>query len=86
MLAYADKNKCGISVILSENLVDDKNLNASKIIKDISHHIQGGGGGQAFFATAGGKDPGNCRRRYKRGQIYALSFHSIDSNHFSNAR
>ena len=57
VLAYADKNKCGISVILSENLVDDKNLNASKIIKDISHHIQGGGGGQAFFATAGGKDP-----------------------------
>ena len=48
-LAYADKNKCGISVILSENLVDDKNLNASKIIKDISHHIQGGGGGQAFL-------------------------------------
>ena len=57
VLAYADKNKCGISVILSENLVDGKNLNASKIIKDISHHIQGGGGGQAFFATAGGKDP-----------------------------
>ena len=57
VLAYADKNKCGISVILSENLVEGKNLNASKIIKDISHHIQGGGGGQAFFATAGGKDP-----------------------------
>lgn len=57
ILAYADKNKCGISVILSENLVEVKSLNASKIIKDISHHIQGGGGGQAFFATAGGKDP-----------------------------
>ena len=56
ILANAEQNKCGISVILSENLIEDKNLNASKIIKEISHHIRGGGGGQAFFATAGGKD------------------------------
>jgi alanyl-tRNA synthetase len=56
ILANAEKNKCGISVIISENLIEEKNLNASKIIKEISHHIRGGGGGQAFFATAGGKD------------------------------
>ena len=56
ILANTDQNKCGISVILSENLIEDKNLNAAKIIKDVSHHIKGGGGGQAFFATAGGKD------------------------------
>lgn len=56
ILANAELNKCGLSVILSENLIEDKNLNASKIIKEISHHIRGGGGGQAFFATAGGKD------------------------------
>ena len=56
ILANAELNKCGLSVILSENLIEDKNLNAAKIIKEISHHIRGGGGGQAFFATAGGKD------------------------------
>jgi len=56
ILANAELNKCGLSLILSENLIEDKNLNASKIIKEISHHIRGGGGGQAFFATAGGKD------------------------------
>ncbi|MDA7762328.1 alanine--tRNA ligase [Crocinitomicaceae bacterium] len=56
ILANAELDKCGLSVILSENLIEDKNLNASKIIKEISHHIRGGGGGQAFFATAGGKD------------------------------
>ena len=56
ILANAELDKCGLSVILSENLIEDKNLNAAKIIKEISHHIRGGGGGQAFFATAGGKD------------------------------
>jgi len=44
-----------LSLIISENLVQEKNLNASQIIREISSHIQGGGGGQAFFATAGGK-------------------------------
>ena len=39
---------------ISQDLVTDK-LDAGKIIKSISTHIQGGGGGQSFFATAGGK-------------------------------
>ena len=41
--------------LISENLVQDQNLNAAQIIREISVHIQGGGGGQPFFATAGGK-------------------------------
>jgi alanyl-tRNA synthetase len=44
-----------LSLIISENIVQEKQLNASQIIREISVHIQGGGGGQAFFATAGGK-------------------------------
>jgi alanyl-tRNA synthetase len=48
-------DKCGLSLIISENIVQEKQLNASQIIREISVHIQGGGGGQAFFATAGGK-------------------------------
>ncbi len=43
-----------LSVIISENLVKEKGLDAGKIIKDLAKHIQGGGGGQAFYATAGG--------------------------------
>ena len=50
-----DNEKCGLSLIISENLVAEKSLNASQIIREISTFIQGGGGGQAFFATAGGK-------------------------------
>ena len=48
------KGKPSISVIVSDNLVKDKNLNAGLIIKDLAKEINGGGGGQAFYATAGG--------------------------------
>jgi len=49
--------KANLSVVISENLVSDKGWNASQIIRDIAKEIQGGGGGQAFYATAGGKNP-----------------------------
>ena len=49
--------KCTLSIIASENLVQSKGIDAGKWIREVSSHIQGGGGGQAFFATAGGKNP-----------------------------
>ncbi|RZK82344.1 MAG: alanine--tRNA ligase [Pedobacter sp.] len=49
-------DKPGITVMLSENLVKDKGLNASNIVRELAKDIQGGGGGQAFYATAGGKN------------------------------
>jgi alanyl-tRNA synthetase len=51
------EDKAIVSVMISENIVSEKQLNAGKIIKDISPAIKGGGGGQAFYATAGGKNP-----------------------------
>ena len=50
-----DGAKCALMVMLSEPLVAD-GLNASKLVKDAAKLIQGGGGGQAHFATAGGKN------------------------------
>ena len=55
VIGNSENDKCSLSLIISENLVQEKNLNASQIIREISSHIQGGGGGQPFFATAGGK-------------------------------
>ena len=49
--------KALISLIISENLIKEKNLNATNIIRELAKEIQGGGGGQPFYATAGGKNP-----------------------------
>lgn len=57
LIGGTDSDKCSLSLIIDETLVKDKNLNASTIIREIAKHIQGGGGGQPFFATAGGKNP-----------------------------
>lgn len=51
------KGKANLSLVISEEMVEDKNLHAAKIIREIAREVKGGGGGQAFFATAGGKDP-----------------------------
>ena len=43
--------------MVSENLVKEKNLNAGTMIREIAKDVDGSGGGQPFFATAGGKNP-----------------------------
>lgn len=45
-----------LSIIFSEDLEPNEKLNAAEMIKEISKTIQGGGGGQPFYATAGGKN------------------------------
>jgi alanyl-tRNA synthetase len=45
-----------LSVFIAENIVQETGLNAGKIVKDLAKEIRGGGGGQPFFATAGGSD------------------------------
>lgn len=48
-------SKPGITVMISEDTVTEQ-LNAAKIVRELGKEIQGGGGGQPFYATAGGKN------------------------------
>ncbi|MCX7986627.1 MAG: alanine--tRNA ligase, partial [Bacteroidales bacterium] len=50
-------DKANLLLFISEHLVKEKNLNAANIIRDVAREIEGGGGGQPFLATAGGKKP-----------------------------
>ncbi len=49
--------KALLSCYISKELVAQKDLNAGTIIRELGKFIQGGGGGQPFYATAGGKNP-----------------------------
>jgi len=49
--------KANLTIMFSDNLVKEYDLNAGAIVREAAKEIKGGGGGQAFFASAGGKDP-----------------------------
>jgi len=49
-------DKPNITVMIAENVVKDKGLHAGNIVKELAKEVKGGGGGQPFFATAGGSD------------------------------
>jgi len=57
IIGASDGEKATLTVMISKNLVDEKDLNAGNMVRALGKHIQGGGGGQAHFATAGGKNP-----------------------------
>jgi len=57
LLAAENDGKALLSCYISKDLASNKGLNAGSIVRELGKHIQGGGGGQPFFATAGGKNP-----------------------------
>ncbi|MGQ8336582.1 alanine--tRNA ligase [Sunxiuqinia sp. A32] len=48
--------KPSLSIMISDTLVKEKGLNAGQIVREAAKEMKGGGGGQPFYATAGGKD------------------------------
>jgi alanyl-tRNA synthetase len=64
------EGKANMAVMISNKLVDTKGLNASNIIREISKEIDGGGGGQPFFATAGGKNSAGLQKAYERARKF----------------
>ena len=62
--------KAHILVMVSDQVLKSKKIDAVSIIKVISPEIKGGGGGQPFLATAGGKDPSGIPRALKKAEEY----------------
>lgn len=62
--------KAHLTVIISDELVKEKGLNAGAIVRELGKEIRGGGGGQAFYATAGGKDPGGLQKALEKAREF----------------
>ncbi|MDG5492721.1 alanine--tRNA ligase [Psychroserpens sp. SPM9] len=65
-----NEGKAILSCYISKELVASKNLNAGTIVRELGSYIQGGGGGQPFFATAGGKHPQGIDEALKAAKAY----------------
>ena len=57
VLGTAQDDKAMISCYVSKELVADRGLHAGEAVKQLGKYIDGSGGGQPFFSTAGGKNP-----------------------------
>ncbi len=65
----ADINgKPQLAVMLPDSLINGKGMNAGQVVKDLAKNIKGGGGGQPFFATAGGSDASGLAAALEQGR------------------
>jgi len=70
VLGSAINGKANLSIMISENLVKEKDLHAGNIIREAAKEMKGGGGGQPFFASAGGKDPEGIQNAIDKALTY----------------
>ncbi|TDO03140.1 alanine--tRNA ligase [Sunxiuqinia elliptica] len=59
-----------LTVMISDNVVADKDLHAGKIVREAGKEIKGGGGGQPFYATAGGKDVNGLQAAIEKARSF----------------
>jgi alanyl-tRNA synthetase len=64
--------KAFLTCYISKNLVAEKQLNAGQVVRELGKLIQGGGGGQPYFATAGGKNPNGIAEALKQAKNYIV--------------
>ena len=64
-----NEDKALLTVYISKEITNDS-LNAGKIVRELGKLIHGGGGGQPFFATAGGKNPNGIKDALEKAKEY----------------
>ena len=70
VLASQTDGKVTLTIALSEKLSQAKGLHAGNMVRELAQEIKGGGGGQAFFATAGGKDASGIPTVLQKAEDY----------------
>ncbi len=71
LFATAPSNeKAMLTCYISKDLANEKGYDAGKVVRELGKLIHGGGGGQNFFATAGGKNPGGIPKALERAKDY----------------
>lgn len=63
--------KAHLTVMFDDELTKVKGLHAGKIIRNLAKHIKGGGGGQPFYASAGGKNPAGIDKAISEARTMA---------------
>lgn len=69
VLGIASEGKAHLVIAIADNLVKAKSLDAGKWIRTISKEVNGSGGGQKFFATAGGSNPSGIKKAIDAARV-----------------
>jgi len=72
VLGSENDGKATLSVLVSDELIASKGMNAGNIVRELAKSIQGGGGGQPGFATAGGKNPQGLDEALKQARNFVV--------------
>lgn len=72
------EGKPHLTIMISNGVAEDYGLNAGQIVRDVAQEIKGGGGGQPFFATAGGSDPEGVEKALERAEKMIMHKIQVD--------
>ncbi len=72
LFATNKDGKAMLTCYISKELVADKGMNAGTVVRELGKYIHGGGGGQPFYATAGGKNPTGIKEALEKAKDYII--------------
>ena len=67
-----------LTVMISNSIAEDYGLNAGQIVREAAQEIKGGGGGQPFFATAGGAYPEGIEKAIEKAEKLVMHKINVD--------